>query len=41
MNETEGRMKVFAASSHILACVMMIGGVGWMAGPASSSPVRA
>lgn len=34
MNATEGRMKVFAASAHIPACVMLIGGVGWMAGPA-------
>ena len=38
LNETEGRMKVFAASSHIPACVMMIGGVGWMAGPACVIP---
>src|SRR5215211_2779647 len=38
VNETEGRMKVFAASSHIPACVMMIGGVGWMAGPACIIP---
>lgn len=34
MEATEGRMKVFAASAHIPACVMLIGGVGWMAGPA-------
>jgi 4-hydroxy-tetrahydrodipicolinate synthase len=34
----EGRMKVFAASSHIPACVMLIGGVGWMAGPACLAP---
>lgn len=34
INRTEGRIKVFAASAHIPACVMMIGGVGWMAGPA-------
>jgi 4-hydroxy-tetrahydrodipicolinate synthase len=34
MNATEGRMRVFAASAHIPACVMLIGGVGWMAGPA-------
>ncbi len=40
MNETEGRMRVFAASSHIPACVMMIGGVGWMAGPACVVPRR-
>ncbi len=38
LNETEGRMKVFAASAHIPACVMMIGGVGWMAGPACVVP---
>lgn len=34
INQVEGRMQVFAASSHIPACVMLIGGVGWMAGPA-------
>jgi dihydrodipicolinate synthase/N-acetylneuraminate lyase len=34
----EGRMQVFAASSHIPACVMLIGGVGWMAGPACVAP---
>lgn len=38
MNATEGRMKVFAASAHIPACVMMIGGLGWMAGPACIVP---
>lgn len=38
LNETEGRMSVFAASAHIPACVMMIGGVGWMAGPACLIP---
>lgn len=38
LNETEGRMGVFAASAHIPACVMMIGGVGWMAGPACLIP---
>jgi 4-hydroxy-tetrahydrodipicolinate synthase len=32
------RMKVFAASAHIPACVMLIGGVGWMAGPACLAP---
>ena len=35
---TEGRMDVFAASAHIPACVMLIGGVGWMAGPACVVP---
>jgi 4-hydroxy-tetrahydrodipicolinate synthase len=38
LNATEGRMKVFAASAHIPACVMLIGGVGWMAGPACIVP---
>ena len=38
INETEGRLSVFAASAHIPACVMMIGGVGWMAGPACLIP---
>ena len=36
--ETEGRMRVFAASAHIPACVMLLGGVGWMAGPACVIP---
>ena len=31
-------MKVFAASSHIPAAVMLIGGGGWMAGPACIVP---
>ena len=34
INRVEGRLQVFAASAHIPACVMLIGGVGWMAGPA-------
>ncbi|HEX8665381.1 MAG TPA: dihydrodipicolinate synthase family protein [Beijerinckiaceae bacterium] len=38
LNETKGRLKVFAASAHIPACVMLIGGVGWMAGPACVIP---
>lgn len=38
LNATEGRMNVFAASAHIPAAVMMIGGVGWMAGPACIAP---
>jgi 4-hydroxy-tetrahydrodipicolinate synthase len=38
MNRVEGRMQVFAASAHIPVCVMMIGGVGWMAGPACVAP---
>jgi 4-hydroxy-tetrahydrodipicolinate synthase len=38
LDETDGRLKVFAASAHIPACVMLIGGVGWMAGPACVIP---
>lgn len=37
MNRVPG-MKVFSASAHIPAAVMMIGGVGWMAGPACIVP---
>jgi 4-hydroxy-tetrahydrodipicolinate synthase len=33
-------MKVFSASAHIPAVVMLIGGVGWMAGPACIVPRR-
>jgi 4-hydroxy-tetrahydrodipicolinate synthase len=38
INRVEGRMQVFAASSHIPTCVMLIGGVGWMSGPACVAP---
>lgn len=38
LERVEGRMQVFAASSHIPACVMLLGGVGWMAGPACVAP---
>ena len=38
ISRVEGRMEVFAASAHIPACVMLIGGVGWMAGPACVAP---
>ena len=38
LNRVEGRMQVFAASSHIPAAVMLIGGAGWMAGPACVAP---
>lgn len=38
INRVRGRMQVFAASAHIPACVMLIGGVGWMAGPACLIP---
>jgi len=40
INRVRGRMQVFAASSHIPACVMMIGGIGWMAGPACLAPTQ-
>jgi dihydrodipicolinate synthase/N-acetylneuraminate lyase len=38
LNRVEGHMQVFAASSHVPACVMLLGGVGWMAGPACVAP---
>lgn len=38
MERVQGRMQVFAASSHIPAAVMMIGGAGWLAGPACLVP---
>jgi 4-hydroxy-tetrahydrodipicolinate synthase len=38
INRMGERMKVFSASAHIPACVMLIGGVGWMAGPACVAP---
>jgi 4-hydroxy-tetrahydrodipicolinate synthase len=38
MNRTEGRLGVFAASSHVTAAVMLIGGLGWMAGPSCLAP---
>lgn len=38
INRTSANLKVFSASAHIPVCVMMIGGVGWMAGPACVAP---
>jgi dihydrodipicolinate synthase/N-acetylneuraminate lyase len=38
INRVGDRMKVFSASAHIPVCVMLIGGVGWMAGPACLVP---
>ena len=38
LNRVGDRMKIFAASAHIPAAVMLIGGVGWMAGPACLVP---
>ncbi len=38
MNAVGDRMQIFSASAHIPACVMLLGGVGWMAGPACVVP---
>lgn len=38
MNATAGKIDIFSASAHIPAAVMLIGGVGWMAGPACIVP---
>ncbi len=38
LNLVGDRIKVFSASAHIPAAVMLIGGVGWMAGPACVVP---
>ncbi|MGB8622725.1 MAG: dihydrodipicolinate synthase family protein, partial [Paracoccaceae bacterium] len=38
LNRTEGRIGIFAASAHITVAVMMIGGLGWMAGPSCLIP---
>lgn len=38
LNRTEGRIGIFAASSHITVAVMLIGGLGWMAGPSCLIP---
>ncbi len=38
MNRCGNELGVFSASAHIPACVMLIGGVGWMAGPACVIP---
>jgi 4-hydroxy-tetrahydrodipicolinate synthase len=38
MNAVGDRIRIFSASAHIPACVMLIGGVGWMAGPACVVP---
>src|SRR5665213_2782305 len=38
MNRCGDGIKVFSASAHIPAAVMLIGGVGWMAGPACRIP---
>ena len=38
MNRCGDRINVFSASAHIPAAVMLIGGLGWMAGPACIIP---
>ena len=38
INSVGDQLKVFSASAHIPACVMMVGGKGWMAGPACLVP---
>ncbi len=38
INRVGDRLKIFSASAHIPVCVMLIGGVGWMAGPACLIP---
>jgi len=38
LNRCGDRLAVFSASAHIPAAVMLIGGVGWMAGPACVIP---
>jgi 4-hydroxy-tetrahydrodipicolinate synthase len=38
INAVGDRIRVFSASAHIPACVMLIGGIGWMAGPACVVP---
>lgn len=38
LNRCGGKLEVFAASAHIPAAVMLIGGKGWMAGPACIVP---
>lgn len=40
INLAGDRLRVFAASSHIPVAVMLIGGVGWMAGPACLVPAQ-
>lgn len=37
-NKTGKNIKIFSASAHIPVFVMMLGGVGWMAGPACIIP---
>jgi 4-hydroxy-tetrahydrodipicolinate synthase len=38
LRRCDGRLGVFAASSHVTVAVMLIGGLGWMAGPSCLVP---
>jgi 4-hydroxy-tetrahydrodipicolinate synthase len=38
MNRVGDRLAIFSASAHVPACVMLLGGKGWMAGPACLIP---
>jgi 4-hydroxy-tetrahydrodipicolinate synthase len=38
LNLAGDRIRIFSSSAHIPLCVMLIGGVGWMAGPACLIP---
>ncbi|MFO7856188.1 MAG: dihydrodipicolinate synthase family protein [Paracoccaceae bacterium] len=38
LNRCAGRLDVFAASSHVTAAVLLLGGRGWMAGPSCIVP---
>lgn len=38
LNNVDDKLRIFSASAHIPLAVMLIGGVGWMAGPACVVP---
>jgi 4-hydroxy-tetrahydrodipicolinate synthase len=38
INSVGDQLKIFSASAHVPLCVMLLGGVGWMAGPACLIP---
>lgn len=40
MNVVGDKLDIFAASSHVTAAVMLIGGKGWMAGPSCIVPAQ-
>jgi len=40
LNRVGDNMRIFSASAHIPLAVMLIGGVGWMAGPACLIPMQ-